>query len=124
MKIRRIASVSVTGLLLSLPLVAPAAHGESTEVAPRPLHYVIRATEPRKNRKVMGPVISDVQGVPAEPVDSFVYSGDGSTPIPGQLYMTIDPFTETGYIEASWTDEHGDWTYRQTRFIHPEVPPP
>ena len=85
-----------------------------------PLTYQVIAARPRLNRKVTGPVTRYVQGVPAEPVDSFVWDGDGSVAIEGDLIMGIDPIADEGFIQATWTDEHGDWTYFQSVFIHPE----
>ena len=85
-----------------------------------PLVYKVEASEPRRNHRVMGPVTRYVQGVPAEPVDSFVWNGVGSEPIVGQLQLEIDPVNDVGLVIASWTDSYGDWTYTQTRFIHPE----
>jgi hypothetical protein len=82
--------------------------------------YEVIATGARRNRKVMGPVVEWVQGVPARPVNSFVWDGDGSDPIEAELIMEINPTTEQGAIIAHWTDEHGAWTYTQLRFIHPE----
>lgn len=87
-----------------------------------PLSYQVIAGSPRRNRKVLGPVAQSIRGVPAEPVDSFVYDGEGSDPIEGQLIMEVDPISDTGIVQASWTDEHGDWVYTQTRFVHPEHP--
>ncbi len=89
-------------------------------IASAQLIYRVEAKNPRLNRKVMGPVESTVQGVPAEPVDSFVWDGDGSTPIEGELVLEIDPVREVGGIIAKWSDENGKWRYTQSRFIHPE----
>jgi hypothetical protein len=86
----------------------------------RSIRYQVTAGAPRLNRKITGPVVQYVQGVPAEPVNSMVYDGDGSTPIDGQLVLEVDPIRNTGFIQASWTDKHGDWVYVQSRFIHPE----
>lgn len=108
--------------LAALAVLAPqaAADPAPTETVVHPLHYDVFAGGPRLNRKVLGAVTRWVQGVPAEPVDSFVYDGDGSVPIKGTLRMSIDPVAETGWIEARWTDENGEWAYSQQQFVHPE----
>jgi hypothetical protein len=69
---------------------------------------------------LLGPAERFVQGVPAEPVDSFVWDGEGSTPIDGRFVLEIEPMRNAGFIRASWTDRNGDWTYTQTRFEHPD----
>jgi hypothetical protein len=107
--------------LFPVPAVGAQLDGPSNELrVSRALRYLVRASNARLNRKVMGPVDRYVQGVPAEPVDSFVWDGDGSTPIEAELVLEIDPIRDTGLIRATWNDEHGDWVYFQTRFIHPE----
>ncbi len=87
------------------------------------LRYVVRASGARLNRRLMGPVRRDVHGVPAEPVDSFVWDGVGSTPIEGSIVIDVQPMTNTGIVEAKWTDENGRWTYTQKRFRHPDHHP-
>jgi len=87
------------------------------------LRYRVTASEPRLNRRLMGPTRRDVQGVPAEPVDSFVWNGVGSTPIEGTLVIDVQPMTNTGFIDAEWTDRNGRWTYKQVRFTHPDHHP-
>jgi len=83
------------------------------------LVYEVKASNGSLQRRVTGPVIAAVDGVPAEPVDSFVWDGNGSVPIEGSARLTIDPVTNTGKIEAKWEDENGHWTYKQTRFVAP-----
>ena len=85
-----------------------------------PLRYQVIARAPRLNRKLIGEVTESVQGVPAQPVDSMVYDGDGSVPIEGLAIMEIDPTNGRGMIRARWTDRNGDWTLVQTYFHHPE----
>ena len=34
--------------------------------------------------------------------------------------IVVDPVAEVGVVQASWTDEHGDWEVLQTQFIHPD----
>ena len=86
----------------------------------KPLRYQVVASDARLDRRVMGSVTNSIRGVPAEPVDSIAYDGSGSRPIPGQVMMEVDLEAETGLVMATWTDEHGVWVYRQTRFLHPE----
>jgi len=84
------------------------------------LSYQVIAQSPRLNRRLMGAVRREVQGVPAEPVDSFTWNGVGSEQIEGELRFQIDPGRQEGVIQANWTDEHGDWEFLQAVFIHPE----
>ena len=110
-------------LLTSGTLDVPATRAqERTEISGGPLRYQVVATRARLNRKVMGPVVHAVHGVPAEPVNSFVYDGDGSTPITAQLILEVDPVAEIGFIQAQWVDENGSWRYVQRDFLHPEHP--
>ena len=86
------------------------------------LRYEMIATNASRNRAVTGTVTGGVGGVPAEPVDSFVWDGTGSTPITAMATLNVDPVANTGSIEVTWTDEHGDWTYNQTAFAPPGHP--
>lgn len=83
------------------------------------LAYEVVAGNARLNRLVTGEVTADVDGVPAEPVHSFVWDGEGSVPIEGTATVEIDPVANTGEITAEWSDEHGDWTFSQTVFAPP-----
>lgn len=84
------------------------------------LQYTVIARNARVNREVQGEVTDDVQGVPAEPVHSFVWDGEGSEPIQNAIArLTINPNENTGVIQAQWRDEHGHWTFRQTMFSPP-----
>ena len=83
------------------------------------LRYRITASRPRLNRRMMGPVRRWVGRVPAEPVDSFCWSGEGSVPISGTMTIDVEPSRNTGTITAEWTDENGSWTWTQTRFLPP-----
>ncbi len=78
------------------------------------LVYEVKASNGSLQRRVTGPVMADVNGVPGEPVDSFVWNGVGSVPIKGSAKLKIDPVNNTGKIEAKWEDENGHWTYKQT----------
>ena len=82
------------------------------------LVFEVKAERPRLNREVTGDVTDEVQGVPAEPVDSFVWDGEGSDFIEGSVTVELDPVNNTGEIKAEWTDRHGEWTLEQTAF-HP-----
>lgn len=84
------------------------------------LQYSLVAREGRVNRAVLGEVTDTVQGVPAEPVHSFVWDGEGSVPVRGQARFTIDPNNNSGVISAWWSDEHGFWTFDQTMFAPPD----
>ena len=82
--------------------------------------YKVKATNGTVNRKLLGDPTDFVNGVPAQPVDSFVWDGDGVQPlIKGKVKVTIDPVGNAGEIKASWTDEYGDWTFKQTIFSAP-----
>lgn len=85
--------------------------------------YTIVARDARVNREVMAPVTDDVQDIPAEPVDAFVWDGVGSTPARNAVAVVrLDPESNTGVIRAQWTDEHGSWTFTQTMFAAPDHP--
>ena len=84
------------------------------------LRYRVVGTNPRLNRRMMGPAQRLVQGVPAEPVDSMCWNGEGSVWIRGRFEMDVEPMRNLGHVRATWTDENGEWTYEQTRFIHPD----
>ena len=84
------------------------------------LRYRVIAKNARLNRRPMGAATAEVNGLMAEPVDSFTWNGVGSVPIDGELQLEINPIEKTGIIQASWTDENGTWQLLQTKFIHPE----
>jgi hypothetical protein len=86
------------------------------------LSYTVVAHSPRLNREVQGEVTVSVQGVPAEPVDSFVWDGEGSTPIRGFAAYRIDPVENKGRIVAKWWDRNGAWTLKQDVFMPPDHP--
>lgn len=85
-------------------------------------HFEVKATSARLIRRVTGEVTSYVQGVPAEPVHSFNWDGEGVVPIEGEAQLEIDPVANTGEIKAKWTDEYGSWTYHQKMFAPPPHP--
>jgi hypothetical protein len=95
---------------------------EGNDNANRSLVYEIKATNPRINRRVTGPVVAWVDGVPAEPVDSFVWDGNGSIRIKGKARLEVDTISNRGEIWAEWQDENGHWTYHQSLFAPPSHP--
>lgn len=84
--------------------------------------YEVKATNAQVNREVIGPVINTVDGVPAEPVDSFVWDGIGSVSVEGSVTLEVDPVANTGTIKAQWIDEFGVWEYFQSTFAPPSHP--
>ena len=83
--------------------------------------YEVTATNARLVRQVTGDVTESVQGIPAEPVDSFAWDGEGVEFIDARATLKIDPIENTGKIEAEWTDPEGnEWTLEQTAFLAPE----
>ena len=86
------------------------------------LIYEIKASKPLLNRRVTGDVISSLDGVAAEPVDSFVWDGNGSMQVKGKARLEIDPVANTGEIWVEWEDQNGYWTYHQKQFAPPGHP--
>lgn len=87
------------------------------------LVYELKATNARLNREVLGPVTDDVMGVPAEPVHSFVWDGEGSVELDyARATYEIDPVNNSGKIYAEWKDRNGHWTYEQTQYALPPHP--
>ena len=75
--------------------------------------YKITATNARLNRLVTGTPTSFVDGIPAAPVDSFTWDGNGSVPLDrARIRIVVDPVSNTGFIRARWEDENGEWRYR------------
>lgn len=109
------------GLVISIAALGLAATPVLADDVPGTI-YKVKAQAARAIGIVTGPVIAEVQGVPAEPVDSFVHDGDpaGVQPLDrAKVTLEIDPVANTGFIEASWTDGFGKWTYRQTDYGPP-----
>jgi len=89
----------------------------------RSLTYEVKANNGLLMREVTGEVTAELNGVPAEPVDSFVHDGNGVTEIKnGFVRVDIDPIANTGTIIAHWRDENGNWSFRQTAFAPPGHP--
>ncbi len=84
------------------------------------LSYEIEATNARLIRQVTGPVTSEVDGIAASPVDSFLWNGEGIESIEGSAEVKVDPVANTGEITAEWVDPEGNsWEYKQTVFAPP-----
>lgn len=107
-------------LLIAVLSVGATWQGPTEPTHVEGLQYIVTARNPRLNREVQGDVTVWVEDVPAEPVDSFVWDGEGSTPITGYAVLRIDPVENTGVIFARWWDRNGSWTYRQTVFVAPD----
>lgn len=105
----------LVGLLIALPFLAT----RVTAGPEKQIKYEIKANNGILIRKLTGEATVFVNGVPAEPVDSFVWDGNGVLPIEGTVKLEIDPVSNSGKIEARWTDENGDWTYKQTTYAPP-----
>ena len=87
------------------------------------LMYTVKASNARLNRLVMDEPTEFVDGVPAEPVHSFVWDGVGSEPLKeASATLRIDPVTNTGTIKAEWTDSNGKWKFTQNVFSPPDHP--
>ncbi|MCF6255861.1 MAG: hypothetical protein L3K25_06105 [Gammaproteobacteria bacterium] len=99
--------------------VTTVASPDEHHLAKKGIHISVRANDARLVHRVMGPVTNSVNGVPAEPVDSFDWSGSEITPIRGHAKLEIDPIANTGTIKAKWKDEYGHWTCKQTIFAPP-----
>lgn len=114
-------SVITAALLVALALVASSLTPRGTAAAEpeSQLTYEISAEDARLNRLVGDPITDWVQGIPAEPVHSFVWDGNGSIPLEGaSAKVEIDPISNTGEIKAEWTDPDGrEWTLTQTVFL-------
>jgi hypothetical protein len=114
------AAVSLLVVLL-LTAASPQAVADNAMVKRETqLSYRVTARQPRINRRVLGDVTAYVQGVPAEPVHSFVWDGVGSEPTVGHAVVDLDPVNNTGTIKANWIDEHGSWQFKQSVFFAPD----
>lgn len=83
------------------------------------LIYELEAKKASLIHRVTGDITTSLDGVPAEPVDSFIWNGDGLIPIKGKASFKIDPVMNTGEIHAEWKDQYGEWTYNQSMFMPP-----
>jgi len=123
-------TLSATFALLLMPsATALAGDVEAIHLVERKLEpmaneviYVIRADNAFLPRRVEGEVRDDVRGVPAAPVDNFTWDGKGMKPIIGSAYAELDPVNDRGYIEITWTDEHGHWKLVQEDFSIAPLP--
>lgn len=109
----------IIGVAIALLVMAMVPQGRRVDGPESDLAYEIRAGEARLNRRVMGEVTASVQGIPAEPVHSFVWDGNGSVPLErSSAKVEIDPISNTGEIKAEWTDPDGnEWSLTQTVFL-------
>ena len=124
-KYGKVASLLIGLMLLVIALgIGYLAQPETAAADPgSQLTYEVKAENARLNRLVTGEVNNEVQGVPAEPVDSFVWDGTGSQFIDdASVTLEIDPVANTGEIKAEWTDRNGHWTLEQTVFAPPPHP--
>ena len=93
-----------------------------TGTAEEGLIYEIRAGNAHLARRVMGDVTEKVGDVPAVPVDSFTWNGEGYQSIEGKAYARLDPVNNTGEIKVIWKDKHGNWELEQTVFLKSPMP--
>lgn len=121
MRRRQLSIILVAALLITAVTVVGIQSAPSSATADETAtpHYRVKAKNARLNREVTGPVTAQVQGVPAEPVHSFVWDGVGSEPIKGSIDIDIDPVANSGTIHAKWTDRNGRWELTQTAFAAP-----
>lgn len=113
-----LALFAVLGLGLALFQTSTAVANKSNS-----LEYEIKASNGRLIRKVTGPVTDEIDGIPAAPVDSFIWNGEGIQAVNGRVRVKIDPVANTGKITVSWRDPEGNrWEYKQTVFAPPEHP--
>jgi hypothetical protein len=83
------------------------------------LLYEVTARNPYLVRQVGENVSEEVQGVPAEPVHSFSWSGEGVTQVEGEARLRVDPVSNTGTFVAAWEDRNGTWRVEQQAFAVP-----
>ncbi len=110
----------ITTIMVAALLVLAFVPVTGTEADPEAeLTYEIKATNARLNRLVGKPVTEYVQGIPAEPVHSFVWDGNGSNFLEdAEAKVEIDPVSNTGEIKVEWTDLDGnEWELEQTVFL-------
>lgn len=109
-------AVALTLVLVLIQSLAQAQSANSTS-------YVATAANASVQREVVGEATASVDGVPAQPVDSFVWDGEGSTPVTNaRARLDIDPDSNTGTIRVTWKDRHGTWKLTQTAFSPPHHP--
>lgn len=120
--VRRVVVTATAVFLLGAASLAVAAPGATDRGDDEPnLRYEVEAEDARLNREVLGEVVATVDDVPAEPVNSFVWDGEGSVPIEGSVRLEVDPLANSGEIVASWTDPDGNqWQLRQNTFVPPD----
>lgn len=97
---------TLSAAVVPAPEPVPALLQDQDEKAVR---YLVRGKGARRIRRVTGAVRRFVQGVPAEPVNSFNYDGNGVEDVEGHVSIDVDPIANTGRVVARWKDEHGQW---------------
>jgi len=125
MKQKSHVGIFASGLVISLSSVfwtanaaaSPDEHQRATRT-----YISVKASGAKLIRRVMGPIANSINGVPAEPVDSFDWAGKEIISIKGHAKVEIDPVANTGSIMAEWEDEYGHWTYKQMMFMPPPHP--
>lgn len=123
MKKVRYWSLGLVMIVLTAWIAMAAFPSKAVAHSDRSLSYDIKANDGLLMREVTGEVTAELNGVPAEPVDSFVHDGEGVTEIRnGFVRVKIDPITNTGTIFARWRDENGRWTFNQSVFAPPNHP--
>lgn len=89
---------------------------------PKHVRYIVRGKSPRRVRRLTSSSSRFVQGVPAEPVDSFCYDGNGVEDVEGFVLIDVDPVKNTGKVISRWKDEHGLWDLEVQLFTAPHHP--
>jgi hypothetical protein len=108
--------ILTSGLILALWSIGAAAHDGKEKSR---VQISVKASKPVLVRRITGPIANSINGVPAEPVDSFDWEGREIRAIKGKAQLEIDPVANTGSIKAEWEDEYGYWTYKQKTFAPP-----
>ena len=110
-----VAAMAIVAFALATPQ-ATADQGSS-------LLYKVESENAQLNRRIEGDVTAEVQGVPAEPVHSFTWDGEGVDEAKrAKVELEIDVVNNTGFIKAEWMDRNGHWTFEQTVFAPPPHP--
>jgi hypothetical protein len=114
--------LATAGIVIGVGVIS-GAFGVEASHSGSTLVYRLHAREARLNREILGEVTNEVQGVPAEPVHSFVWDGEGSVRLDrAKASLLIDPEANTGRIYVTWEDRNGKWTLTQDMFTPPDHP--
>lgn len=112
-------SILAGGLAIALGAASAGADDNDDYKEKSSIRISVKASKPVLIRRVTGPIYNSINGVPAEPVDSFDWAGSEIREIKGKARLEIDPIANTGKISAKWEDEYGKWTYKQKTFAPP-----